>query len=233
MTTTLDLDLPPTTEAFTPALAGVDTMADLLDRLGGIPASRVRMHPPPGTATDEDAIAAEQRYGRLCELVEGTLVEKPVGFYESILASIISHLLGDYVLPRKLGVIAGEQGMMRVRPSRVRMPDVSFTSWARLPADYVQNAAPRVSPDLAVEVLSLSNTAGEMAIKRAEYFAGGTRLVWIVDPRAQTFAVYRPGRPEPEMFATGQVVDGGDALPGFTLDTAGVFAQADRPPTPA
>ena len=220
-----------------PATATVDdqttdlaTVADLLDRLGGIPARRVRLHPPPGTATDEDAIAAESRYGRLCELVDGTLVEKAVGFQESLLALIIAQLLGEFVRPRRLGAIAGEQGMMRVVPGRVRMPDVSFTSWARLPDDYQTNAAPRVSPDLAVEVLSPGNTAAEMTRKRAEYFAGGTRIVWIVDPRAHTFAVYGPGQAEPVVFGIGDVVDAGDVLPGFTLAVADVFAQADRPP---
>ncbi len=224
MTNTLELTCPPDPSP------EHGTVADLLDRLDGIPASRVRLHPPPGTATDEDAIGAEVRYGCLCELVEGTLVEKPVGFEESVLASIIARLLGNFVMPRRLGPIAGEQGMLRIMPGRVRMPDVSFTSWGRLPADYVTNAAPRVSPDLAVEVLSPSNTAAEMDRKRAEYFAGGTRLVWIVDPVGRTFAVYTPGGSEPALFGVGGTVDGGDVLPGFTLDVADVFAQAERPP---
>ncbi len=111
-----------------------DTVADLLDRLDGIPPSRVRWVPTPGTATEADAIAAEQRYGRLCELVDGTLVEKPVGFSESVLAGVILELLRAFVRPRRLGIVAGEQGMMRVVPGPLRMPDVSFTSWARLPA---------------------------------------------------------------------------------------------------
>jgi Uma2 family endonuclease len=223
MTTTFDLSRP---EAIA---ADRDTVADLLDRLGGIPASRVRMHPTPGTATEDDAIAAESQFGRLCELVEGTLVEKPVGFYESIIAGVISRMLGEFVVPRRLGVVAGEQGMMRVVPGRVRMPDVSFTSWPRVPADFVSDAAPRVSPDLAIEVLSAGNTVAEMDSKRAEYFAGGTRLVWLVDPRDRTFAVYRPGAADPVMFGAGDVVDGGDVLPGFALDVADVFAQAERP----
>ena len=105
-----------------------DTVADLLDRLGGIPPERVRWVPTPGTATAEDAITAEHRFGRLCELVDGTLVEKPVGYYESMVAFVIARLLGEFVVPRRLGAIAGEQGMLRIVPGQVRMPDVSFTS---------------------------------------------------------------------------------------------------------
>ena len=209
-----------------------ETVAELLARLGGVPAERVLMRPTPGTATEADAIESGSRYGRLCELVDGTLVEKPVGMFESIVASVINRLLGNFVAAGRLGVIAGEQGMMRVVPGQLRMADVSFTSWARLPADYTTNPAPRVSPDLAVEVLSESNTATEMARKRAEYFRGGTKLVWIVDPVGRTFSAYRPGQAEPTVHGVGDVIDGGEALPGFTLDIADVFEQAARPVQP-
>jgi hypothetical protein len=52
------------------------TAADMQDRLGGIPLERIRMVPPPGTATEEDVLAVHDRTNRLCELVDGTLVEK-------------------------------------------------------------------------------------------------------------------------------------------------------------
>ncbi len=61
-----------------------ETAADLLHRLGGIPASRVRLVPTPGTATEKDVIAVHDRTNRLCELVDGVLVEKVMGFDESI-----------------------------------------------------------------------------------------------------------------------------------------------------
>ncbi len=60
----------------------IDTLADLHKRLGGIPLDRIRFRPAPGTATEKDVIDAEARENRLCELVDGTLVEKAVGFEE-------------------------------------------------------------------------------------------------------------------------------------------------------
>jgi Uma2 family endonuclease len=228
-TSTLALPPPDASEA----TATYDTVADLLERLGGIPPSRVRWTPTPGTATEADAIAAEQRIGRLCELVDGTLVEKPVGFYESILASIIARLLGNFIEAHDLGVVTGEQGMLRVIPGQIRMPDVAFTSWSRMPPDYRVSAAPRVSPDLAVEVVSLTNTPAEMAIKRAEYFAGGTRLVWIVYPLTRTVAVYTSDTAEPQvLIGANGTVDGGDVLPGFSFTVAYLFARADGHPAP-
>ncbi len=52
------------------------TLGDLLDRLGGISPDRVRMTPPPARATERDVSQIEVRENRLCELVDGTLVEK-------------------------------------------------------------------------------------------------------------------------------------------------------------
>ena len=77
-----------------------ETVADLLEQLGGIPAERVLLKPPPGTATEADVLAAAERpRKRLCELIDGVLVEKPMGAWESQLAVFIAHLLNVYVVP--------------------------------------------------------------------------------------------------------------------------------------
>ncbi len=73
------------------------SVADLLTRLGNIPASRVRLDPAPGTATEKDAIRVLDRENRPCELVDGTLVEKPTGYEESEIAATIIILLGSFV----------------------------------------------------------------------------------------------------------------------------------------
>src|SRR2546421_188787 len=65
------------------------TLADLQDRLGHIPEERILMDPPPGTATEQDVIYLDDHEDRICELVEGVLVEKPMGFEESSLAAMI------------------------------------------------------------------------------------------------------------------------------------------------
>jgi hypothetical protein len=65
------------------------TVADLLDQLGGIPPERVHLTPAPGTATEKDILEMEARGGPICELIDGTLVEKTIGYYEAWLASRI------------------------------------------------------------------------------------------------------------------------------------------------
>ena len=69
----------------TPAEAPEEgTLAELLHRLGDVPLDRIRLRPPPGTATEEDVLRARDSVQkRLCELVERVLVEKAMGTRES------------------------------------------------------------------------------------------------------------------------------------------------------
>jgi Uma2 family endonuclease len=111
----------------------IETLADLLDRLGGVPLNRVRFHPSPGTATEKDVLEAERKENRLCELIDGVLVEKPMAYRESFLAVAIASILRSYVDPRNLGLVTGADGMVRLFPGLVRIPDVAFASWDRIP----------------------------------------------------------------------------------------------------
>ncbi|HYE21288.1 MAG TPA: Uma2 family endonuclease [Tepidisphaeraceae bacterium] len=205
------------------------TVEDLLDDLG-VPASRVLLNPAPGQATIQDVIDIHARTRRLCELVDGTLIEKPVGFKESMIALAIASAIRAFVLPRNLGVVSGPDGMMNLFADLVRMPDVAFTAWARFPGGKVpEKPVPRLAPDLAVEVLSPSNTRREMERKRGEYFQAGARLVWIVDLDARTVDVYTLGAPDaPLTRRSNETLDGGEVLPGFSLPLTELFAELDR-----
>ncbi len=199
------------------------TVGDLLKQLGGIPASRVRLHPTPGTATEQDVLRVLDDENRLCELVEGTLVEKPMGYEESEIACLIIRALGNFVVPRKLGSITGPDGTIKLFAGLVRIPDVAFTSLDRLPGrKRVRVALPQMAPDLAVEVLSKSNTSAEMRRKVGEYFASGVRLVWIVDPKKRTARVYT-AVDRSVLLDESQSLDGGDVLPGFCLALKDLF----------
>ena len=148
------------------SIAPLSTIGELLEQLGDIPARRVRLKPTPGTATERDVIALEARENRLCELVDGVLVEKVMAYYESRVAGLIFHFLEDYLEQHDLGIVAGADGMMRLAPGLVRIPDVSFIAWKRLPNRRVpREPIARLGPDLAVAVLSEGNTEKEMARK--------------------------------------------------------------------
>ncbi len=206
----------------------IHTLADLVARLGGVPLHRIRFRPAPGTATEEDVLFVGAREGRLCELVEGVLVEKGVGFSEPILAAYLIEVVGAFVRSRNLGLVTAPDGTLRLMPGLVRIPDVSFTSWGRMPGRRrPTQPVPNLAPNLVVEVLSGSNTPEEMARKRREYFSAGVEVVWEAEPDDRTVTVYTA----PEQFAVlghADALDGGAVLPGFRLPVADWFAELDR-----
>ena len=207
------------------------TLADLVENLGHIPLGRIRLHPPPGTACEADLSVLTQRPGKVhCELVEGVLVEKAMGFRESGLASFLIGMFTEFVLAKNLGIVTGEAGTVRLYPGLVRIPDVAFTSWARLPGRrYPKDPVPDVVPDFVVEVLSAGNTPKEMDRKRREYFWAGVALVWIIDAEQRTISVFTSAAPDQAEVRTGaDTIDGGTVLPGFTVQVGGRFAELDR-----
>lgn len=206
-----------------------ETMADLLDQLGGVSPNRVRMDPTPGTATERDILKLQRRTDRLYELVDGVLVEKAMGFIESTLACDLIFLLKSFLEAHDLGFLAGPDGAARLMPGLVRIPDISFVAWDQLPTrERPRDPIARLAPALAVEVLSPSNTEKEMERKLKEYFLSGVRVVWLVDPETRTVRVYTaPDRGV--ILAEGQTLDGGEVLPGLRLPVTKIFAEVPRP----
>jgi Uma2 family endonuclease len=212
----------------------MDTAAelfDLIERLGSIPPARVLLRPTPGEATEEDLLEQLARR-RICELVEGTLVEKGMGFQESSLAVWLGHLLFVEIGERDLGIVSGESGMMRLGSGLVRAPDLSFTSWSKFP-DGERSTGPIADllPDLAIEVLSASNTRGEIRRKIGEYFHAGTELVWIVDLVRRVVVVHTA--PEASTTLTeADTLDGANVLPGVRIPVSRVFQKTPVAPKP-
>jgi Uma2 family endonuclease len=191
------------------------SVADLQAHLGGIPLDRIRLYPPPGMATEQDALDIADHEDRWCELVDGILVEKVMATFESLVACILIQWLNNFLEKNQLGIVLGEGGALRILPTRMRIPDVSFIRWERFPGRKLPRVAVfRVAPDLAVEILSEGNTEGEMQIKVAEYFRAGVRLVWLLDPEDRSARVYTSAD-QFEVLDENGFLDGRDVLPGF------------------
>jgi Uma2 family endonuclease len=204
------------------------TVADLIGELG-VPADRIRMTPLPGTATERDLLRINESKEGLCELIDGVLVEKAMGYWEGSVGLRIGRLLMEFVEATGKGIVTGANSEHRLRRGLVRLPDASFVSWDQLPnLEVPEESVPDLYPDLAVEVISKGNTPKEMRRKRHEYFRAGCRLVWIVYPKTKTIAVYT----SPTDFTTldiNDTLDGGDVLPGFKVPVRTIFAP---PPAP-
>lgn len=110
-------------------------------------------------------------------------------------------------------------------PGLVRIPDVSFISWDKVPSREVpEEPIPDLVPDLAVEVFSAGNTRKEMTRKLAEYFRVCVRLIWIIYPQTQTAEIYTSANRCQKIGKAG-ALDGGNVLPGFRLPLKQLFAR--------
>jgi Uma2 family endonuclease len=207
--------------------AKIRTLADLLNRLGGIPLDRIRFDPPPGTATEEDVLKLDRCEGRGCELIDGTLVEKHMGVAESYISWLLGHLLGKYLDQDPRGIGLNPDALLRISPGLIRMPDLSFISWDKLPGRKVPlKPIWDLYPDLAIEIISQSNTPAEIRRKLDEYFKSGVRLAWVIDPRKRTARVHTSAR-RSRLVREHQSLDGGDVLPGFIVPLAVLFENLE------
>lgn len=160
--------------------------------------------------------------GEDAELIDGELVRMtpPGGEHGEIQAALIL-AIGPYLAQTNLGRIFGEVGyLLSEDPDTVLAPDLSFISKARVPADRTRYLA--LAPDLAVEIVSPSNSPGEIERKIAIYLHAGTRMVWVAYPRQRQIVVHAPGE-APRVFTESDQIPGGEVLPGLALPVAGIF----------
>jgi Uma2 family endonuclease len=210
----------------------VENMADLMEvreRLGNVPFERILLQPLPGTATEEDALRQlEGPTKRICELIDGVLVEKAMATREALLAGVILQTLGIVVEENDLGVLLPGDGMLRLEPGLVRIPDVTFISWDNIPGEEMPDEAiASLAPDLAVEVLSKKNTPAEIDRKLRDYFLAGTKLAWVIDPKTQTAKMYTSPVEFKNVGKRGSL-DGGAVVPGFRLPLPDLFSRLKR-----
>ena len=153
----------------------------------------------------------------LYELVEGRLVEKPMGYLANKVGAKVSSRLVAYSEAGGGGDVLQEQSFQCFPhdDDLVRRPDVAFIAAARVPACLPRGHV-RFAPDLAVEVISPTNTVLEMDEKLADYWSAGVPMVWIVNPDARLVRVHRPRQPILE-YSGDDVLLGDPVLPGFAV----------------
>jgi len=204
------------------------TLEDVLNRVGHVPANRILLHPTPGTATEADLFDQKIIGVRVCELVDGILVEKPMGFKDDGIGIWIICLLWEYLRENNHGHLSGAQGPIKLKLNLVRLPDVTFIRWDSVEDTSIitnpDGPSLEAVPDLVVEVLSPGNTKKEMSIKLAEYARAGVPLVWYVDPKKKVVTVYPEGKiAKSKVLGVDGNLDGGDVMPGLTLSVQRIF----------
>ena len=181
------------------------------------------------TMTVEAFLAHPTPEGK-AELVRGELrVTPPPGSPHGFAAFNLALLLGNHVKQHALGRVLGDGFAYELvsLPRTVRVPDGSFVRAERLPADGVRPGLLKLAPDLAIEVLSPSETASDLQEKLDDYKAAGTSLVWVVDPSRRTVMILASDAPV-RWLHEGDTLDGGNVIRGFTCPVAEIFEGIAR-----
>ncbi len=192
------------------------------------PAPWAEVVPGMGPVTVDDLPAIPDD-GFIYEVVEGVLVRMAGSGFDA--TTIAAELLGElraYVRPRRLGIITGADGVYRFPTAETGLlPDVGFIAMARGVLIIDRSRPIPFAPDLAVEVASPDQKAGEMAAKARRYLSGGTRLVWVVWPTSGHIDVWHADHMEgpATTLNISDTLDGEDVLPGFAYPVAAVFAD--------
>ena len=219
---------------------GHDPSASDLIRYFAVPADRVLIDPQPGTVDFDDYVrwCDSRAGGRGVELIEKTLVRMArMSHFESGLATILIYCLTTFCRQRRpngegpIARVFDASDKQRMSEGNVREPDVSVFLAARLAKEYpdgVIQRYPKVSSsaaNLAVEVLSESNTPGEIDRKRRELFDSGTELMWVVDPKRMLIEVWS-SPDDLHVLHRDDTLEGGDVLPGFAVSVDQLFTEA-------
>ncbi|MCA0455044.1 MAG: Uma2 family endonuclease [Chloroflexi bacterium] len=158
---------------------------------------------------------------RYFELIDGEIVEKLMAYpYYSEKAARISRYILGFVDEHSLGYVTGELAGYRISEQNAFMPDVAFISKERQP-EFPETGYNPVPPDLAVEVVSPTDSYKDVAKKVRTYLQNDTRMVLVFEPETETVTVHTlDGQYTLDINDT---FDGGDVLPGFKLPLNKIF----------
>jgi Uma2 family endonuclease len=171
----------------------------------------------------EQFLRQPERANRRYELIHGEIVEKMAGYLHQTISKILFLALQFFVEPRNLGEVLYEtRHRIGDDPYNDRLPDVSFTAAARVPAT-ISEGAVELIPDLCIEIQSPDDYPREMREKAAYYLENGAQQVWLVFTKRRWVEVMYPDGTS-DAFHIGDMLTGGDLLPGFSIEIAKIFA---------
>ena len=192
-------------------------LADVQRHLGNVPLERIRACPPPGMAVESDVPEIDAREDRICEFVDGILVEKTVGTFESLLAGVLVQWFNNYLDAHPLGIALTADGMFCKSPRRIRIPDACVIYGTAFPAGVAARRS--LYPFLA--------RSGGRDPFGGEYAGGngnearrippcGRAADLVIDPEARSAVVHRADGSSESIDESG-TLDGGEVLPGFSF----------------
>lgn len=159
------------------------------------------------------------------ELINGEAIPKmsPKRFHAGVQKALIN-LLDDWAKNR--GHFYPEWAVILKRNNTdwVPVPDLTYISYDRLEANWLEDTACPIPPDLAIEIISPDQTFGNMAEKAADYLSAGVLRVWVIDPQAQTITVFLPNA-VPQTYK-GDNIFSDPLFPNLEITPQQIFQQA-------
>jgi Uma2 family endonuclease len=160
------------------------------------------------------------------EFLNGNFVEKPpMGAHANMVGLLLMAQLLGHVKANRLGHCFAENCTYRIfpdDPKRTRIPDGSFVRSGRLPGEKAPEGDMTIAPDLAIEVISPSNTVVDLEERIEDLLGAGVRLLWVILPRTKTAYVYRADGSVARL-RSADVLSGEDVVPGFTCRLTELF----------
>jgi len=185
--------------------------------------NEVAMQAAPARATQFDSwVLLPENVGKSYELIAGEIVEKVVSNQKSSrIAGKIYFYIQLYLIEKNIGRLTPPDGGYFIGAERY-IPDVGYISRARQPIANDDAYNPLV-PDLAVEVISPSDSYQQIRHKVSHYLAAGT-VVWVALPETEQIEIYTPDA-VPIMLGADDILEGGSILPDFRMDVKKAFAD--------
>ena len=157
------------------------------------------------------------------ELVRGELIKMPpAGFKHGDIGSEINFHLRSHVRSMRLGRVVIPDTGFQLAEDHVLAPDGAFVSESRIPASGSPEGFFPGAPDLAIEVISPSEREPHISQKVDDYLHYGCKMVILIRPRTRQIEVHKPNQ-DVQILEMGDVLDGGDAVPGWQLPIADIF----------
>ena len=161
--------------------------------------------------------------GQPYELINGKVMNvSPTGYLHGSIARRVAAILGVHVDSKHLGDVVGAETGFVLSENTMRGADAAFIGREKLaqltePEKYLPFA-----PDIAVEVVSPSDTASEIKEKVSLYLQAGTPLVWVIYPSDQSVVVHQSDNTS-RTLTESDTIDGGDVLPDFSVQVSAFF----------
>lgn len=168
--------------------------------------------------------------GFMHEVVNGELIMSPKNNFqhENICTRLLT-ALREFNRLHRLGAVRGSSAGFWMNNRNCRAPDISFIPKSRFDAlGFSPNSRSFFpgAPDLAIEILSPSNSRREMDERLRDFFASGTQLVWIINPDTESVEVCH-SLTKRALIGPGGFLDGEKLLPGFRFPIADLFKEWD------